>query len=56
MVLLLLVDTNFQHRPTDLHLSKLTMTMPTFRDVSKFSSVNKADESISSEEHQTKTT
>ena len=27
---------------TDLHLSKLIMTMPTFRDVSKFPSVNTA--------------
>ena len=35
-----MVDTNFQHRLTDLHWSKLIMTVLTFRDVSKFSSVN----------------
>ena len=37
-----LVGTNFQHRLTDLHLSKLIMTMLTFGDVSKFASVNPA--------------
>ena len=42
MVLLFLVYTNFFHRLTDLHLSKLIMTVLTFRDVSKFSSVNAA--------------
>ena len=42
MVLLVLVDTNFQHRLTDLHLSKLIMTVLTFRDASKFASVNPA--------------
>ena len=39
MMLLLLVDTNFQHRLTDLHLTKLIMTVLTFRDVSNFSSL-----------------
>ena len=39
---LLLVGTNFLHRLTDLHLSKLIMTVLTFRGVSKFSSVNTA--------------
>ena len=34
-MLLLLVDTNFWHRLTDLHLSKLIMTVLTLRDVSK---------------------
>ena len=41
-MLLLLADTNFKHRLTDLHLSKLIMTVLTFRDISKFPSVNKA--------------
>ena len=41
-VLLLLDDTKFKHRLTDLHLSKLIMTVLPFRDVSKFSSVNTA--------------
>ena len=40
---LLLVDTSFKHRLTDLHSSKLIMTVPTFRDVSKFSSVDTAN-------------
>ena len=43
MVLLVLVDTNFQHRMTDLHLSKLITTVLTFRDVSKFASVKTAN-------------
>ena len=40
MVLLVLVDTNFQHRLTDLRLSKLIMLVLTFRDTFKFASVN----------------
>ena len=43
-VLLVLVDTNFQHRLTDLHFSKLITTVLTVRDVSKFASVNPANE------------
>ena len=42
-VLLILVETNFKHRLTDLHLSKLIMTVLTFRDISKFASVNTAN-------------
>ena len=43
MVLLILVETNFWHCLTDLHLfPKLIMTVLTFRDVSKFSGVNTA--------------
>ena len=42
-VLSLLVDTNFSHRLTDLHLSKLIMEVLTFPDVSKFSNVNAAN-------------
>ena len=41
-VLLLLVDTNFWYRLTDLHLSKLSMTVLTVRDIPKFSCVNTA--------------
>ena len=41
-----LVDSNLQHALTDLHLSKLTTTVLTFRDVSIFSSVNTANYSV----------
>ena len=41
-VLLVLVATNFYHCMTDLHVSKLITTVLTFRDVSKFASVNTA--------------
>ena len=40
---LLLVDTDFEHPLTDLHLSKLIMRVLTLRDVSKFSGVNTAN-------------
>ena len=40
MVPLVLVVTNFKHRLTDLHLLKLIMIGPTFRDIFKFSGVN----------------
>ena len=40
--LLVLVDTNSKHRLTDLHLSKLIMTVLTFTGVSKFACVNPA--------------
>ena len=43
MMPLLLVDTNFWHSLTDIHLSKLIMTVLTFADVSKFSSVDTAN-------------
>ena len=42
MVLLVLVESNFWHHLTDLHLSKLIMMVLTFRDVSKFANVNPA--------------
>ena len=38
--LLLLFDANCHYRLTDLHFSKLIMMALTFRDVSKFLSVN----------------
>ena len=38
-----MVDTNFWHRLSDLHLSKLIMTVLIFRNVSKFSHVKTAD-------------
>ena len=41
-MLWILVDTNFQHRLTDLRLSKLIMTVLTFRDFSRISGVNTA--------------
>ena len=43
MVLLVWAGTKFQHRLTDLHLSKLIMMVQTIRDVSKFASVNPAE-------------
>ena len=49
MVLLVLVDTDFQHRLTDLHLSKVIMMVLTFRGISKFASVNPATEALISD-------
>ena len=43
-VLLFLVDTNFLHCLTDLHLLKLVMGVLTVRDVSKISNVNAAND------------
>ena len=42
MVLLLLIDIYCQHRLTDLHLSKLIMTVLNFKDVFKLSCVTAA--------------
>ena len=47
-MLLPLLNTKFQDQLTDLHLSKLIMTVLTFRDISKFSSVNTANDKLSS--------